>query len=108
MSVYETDKEVIFMKKIAAGGASKSYGLDVAKLAGIAPIIVERAKENLKALETNKKEIVQDGLLHAVRNDFPAKDPKYEKIKSLLQSYDVNSMTPLQALQFLAKIKDEL
>ncbi|AHB41214.1 hypothetical protein P148_SR1C00001G0419 [candidate division SR1 bacterium RAAC1_SR1_1] len=106
VSVYETEKEVVFMKKIAAGGASKSYGLDVAKLAGISPVIVERAKENLKALETNKKDIVQDGLLHFTPK--ATTDPKYEKIKSLLQSYDVNSMTPLQALQFLAKIKDEL
>jgi DNA mismatch repair ATPase MutS len=69
-------------------------------------VIVERAKENLKALETNKKDIVQDGLLHFTPK--ATTDPKYEKIKSLLQSYDVNSMTPLQALQFLAKIKDEL
>lgn len=81
----------------------------MAKLAGISPAIIERAKDNLKALETNKKDhpIVQDGLLQAVR-DIPPTDPKFEKIKTLLQSYDINSMTPLQALQLLAKIKDEL
>jgi DNA mismatch repair ATPase MutS len=43
------------MKKIASGGASKSYGLDVAKLAGISPVIVERAKENLRALEIDSQ-----------------------------------------------------
>jgi hypothetical protein len=36
------------------------------------------------------------------------KDPKYEKVKNILQSYDLNNITPLQALQLLAKIKDEL
>jgi hypothetical protein len=46
-------------------------------------------------------------LIQAVR-DIPPTDPKFEKIKTLLQSYDINSMTPLQALQLLAKIKDEL
>lgn len=56
VSVYETDKEVIFMKKIVPGGASKSYGLDVAKLAGISQTIIERAKYNLEHLETGKKD----------------------------------------------------
>ncbi|MDD3262984.1 MAG: DNA mismatch repair protein MutS [Candidatus Absconditabacteria bacterium] len=110
VSVYETDKEVVFMKKIAAGGASKSYGLDVAKLAGISPVIVERAKENLKALEDNKTLLSSPP--KADNNLFvptvAAKDPHYEKIKSLIESYDINSMTPLQALQLLAKIKEEL
>lgn len=54
VSVYETDKEVIFMKKIVKGGASKSYGLDVAKLAGIPATIVERAKGHLNELEQEK------------------------------------------------------
>ena len=51
VSVYETDKEVVFMKKIVAGGASKSYGLDVATIAGIPTIIVDAAKRNLSHLE---------------------------------------------------------
>ena len=51
VSVYETDKDVIFMKKIIRGGADKSYGIDVAKLAGIPTVILERAKNNLKTLQ---------------------------------------------------------
>jgi DNA mismatch repair protein MutS len=51
VSVYETDKEVIFMKKIVSGGASKSYGLDVAKLAGIPATIIEQAKIHLNSYE---------------------------------------------------------
>ncbi|MBP6086084.1 hypothetical protein KA478_02665, partial [Patescibacteria group bacterium] len=47
VSVYETDKDVVFMKKIIRGGASKSYGLDVAKLAGIPSVIVDTASKYL-------------------------------------------------------------
>lgn len=56
VSVYETDKEVVFLKKIVAGGASKSYGLDVAGLAGIPKSIIEHARRLLKELETTKKD----------------------------------------------------
>jgi len=108
VSVYETEKEVIFMKKIAAWGASKSYWLDVAKLAGISPAIVERAKENLKDLEKNKTSFSQNKGENLFVPIAPAKDPHYEKIKTMIESYDINSMTPLQALQLLAKVKEEI
>ncbi len=112
VSVYETDKEVIFMKKIVKGGASKSYGLDVAKLAGIPNAIVERAKQHLNNYElpmTNDK-WQKDSLLPSPLDLIPNPEYgiKYEKIKSLLQSYDLNNITPLQALQILDKVKDAL
>lgn len=106
VSVYETDKEVVFMKKITPWGASKSYWLDVAKLAGISQVIIDRAKENLKELETNKILLSKSDNLFVPT--VPTKDPRYEKIKSLIESYDINNMTPLQALQLLAKIKGEI
>ncbi len=106
VSVYETEKEVIFMKKIIAWWASKSYGLDVAKLAGISPMIIERAKENLKQLETKKASFPQYSSDNLFVPSVPQNDPRFEKIKTLIDSYDVNTMTPLQALQLLAKIKD--
>ena len=59
VSVYETDKDVVFMKKIVKWWADKSYGLDVAKLAGIPNVILQRAEENLSNLHssTDKKNI---------------------------------------------------
>lgn len=116
VSVYETDKEVIFMKKIVKGGASKSYGLDVAKLAGIPATIVERAKGHLEELEQEKR-TRDKGQGNKNKNLLPttfdlSPNPeywiKYEKLKSLLDTYDLNNITPLQALQILDKIKDEL
>jgi len=111
VSVYETDKEVIFMKKIVRGWASKSYGLDVAKIAGIPQAIVDKAKENLEHLEQEQGTSVKGQDLSPFTLNLdpnPEYGIKYEKLKSLLDSYDLNNITPLQALQILDKIKDEL
>jgi DNA mismatch repair protein MutS len=108
VSVYETDKEVIFMKKIVAWWASKSYGLDVAQLAGISQVIINRAKDNLQVLETTKKDFSKAQSSMFQNTLSTPMDPQYEKMKSLLKSYDINSITPLQALQLLAKIKEEI
>jgi len=113
VSVYETDKEVVFMKKIIEWWASKSYWLDVAKLAGISSTILDKAKENLKLLEENKT--AQDSKsnlgwqrLLSLDNNLQINDHKYDKIRTLIQSYDINNMTPLQALQLLEKLKDQI
>ena len=112
VSVYETNKEVVFMKKIVKWWASKSYGLDVAKLAWIPQTIVEKAKDNLKYLEqgTKNKEHIRDenNLSPSTFALLPQVDPKYEKVETLLETYDLNNITPLQALQLLSKIKDDL
>lgn len=108
VSVYETDKEVVFLKKIVAGGASKSYGLDVAGLAGIPKSIIEHARRLLKELETTKKDWpVFQNLFSSELLTFHEEKSKYDKLKILLDSIDVNTITPLQALQLLAKVKDE-
>lgn len=112
VSVYETDKEVVFMKKISAWGASKSYGVDVAKLAGIPKPILEEAKSFLSALEKGKKSDLpslnaSQGLFAVQQEEFAHK-AQYEKVKALLAGMDLNAITPLQALQLLMKIKEEL
>jgi DNA mismatch repair protein MutS len=123
VSVYETDKEVVFMKKIIRWWASKSYWIDVAKLAGIPKLILEDAKENLLKLEWKFRKITEDfwndkRLSSVIWNNFllssqenivdPIKIWKYDKVKTLLKTYDLNNMTPLQALQILAKLKEEI
>lgn len=54
VSVYETAESVVFLKKIVKGGASKSYGIDVALRAGIPQLVIENAKKHLKGLESQK------------------------------------------------------
>ncbi len=108
VSVYETDKEVVFMKKIVKGGASKSYGIDVAKIAGIPESVIQQAKYMLDHLEDGKVSQRSDALIPLMQQPIIEKDPKYEKVKNILHSYDLNNITPLQALQILAKLQDEM
>ena len=116
VSVYETDKDVVFMKKIVKWWASKSYGLDVAKLAGVPGVILERANENLENLQSDKVDSLsqlewqewENNELFKTSRFIEKKDPKFEKIEALLKSFDINNMTPLQALQLLEKVKGEL
>ena len=116
VSVYETDKDVVFMKKIIRGGADKSYGIDVAKLAGIPNTILEKAKENLHKLQdANGKLRIENGewklqqsSMFNLPSSIPVSDPRFEKIKQFLQWFDLNTITPLQALQLLSKVKDEM
>ncbi|MFZ2150470.1 MAG: DNA mismatch repair protein MutS [Candidatus Absconditicoccaceae bacterium] len=112
VSVYETDKEVVFMKKIVKGGASKSYGLDVATIAGIPRTIIDRARENLGELE-KKNEDKKVGIgfrspslpLGAFSTRV---DPQFDKVKNIIKGFDIENITPLQAMDILNKIKEEL
>ena len=111
VSVYETEKEVVFMKKIVEWWASKSYWLDVAKIAWIPAIILQRAGENLEELKetsTQNTKTVSNQSLFSPNRFVQVSDPKFEKVKNIINSFDVNNITPLQALQLLAKIKNEL
>jgi len=112
VSVYETDKEVLFMKKIVKGWASKSYGIDVAKIAWIPDEILRLSREILKWFETKQDnnshtQIISTPLFEIQNNDSKYQE-KYEKIQRIITQADLNNMTPIQAIQFLAKIKDEL
>lgn len=106
--VYETESEVVFMKQIVPGGADKSYGIDVAKLAGIPEIIIQNAQNILLQLGEKKSDQESRKDTGFFTNVSTAHDGRYDKIKSLLDSYDINAMTPLQALQLLAKLKGEV
>ena len=112
VSVYETDKEVLFMKKIVKGWASKSYGIDVAKIAWIPDEILKLSREILKWFESKQDsnshtQIISTPLFEIQNNDGKYQE-KYEKIQRIITQADLNNMTPIQAIQFLAKIKDEL
>lgn len=113
VSVYETDKEVVFMKKIVAGGASKSYGLDVAKIAGIPKLITDQAKTCLTHLEDTKQntqggKLKIEGLFGGVDFEAIETKAKYDKLKRIIESIDQNNMTPMQALQLIGKLKDQI
>ncbi len=112
VSVYETDKEVVFMKKIVKWWASKSYGLDVATIAWIPRTIIDRARENLAELEKKNEDKKSWSWFRSPSLPLWAfstrVDPQFEKIRSIIKWFDIENITPLQAMDILNKIKEDL
>lgn len=114
VAVEEWEDQVIFLRKIVAGGTDNSYGIYVAQLAGLPPELIERAKEILANLEANeltpnsrKPKLAQRRSGRNVdQNQINLfESEKHEKIEKELGNIDVNNMTPLQALQKLYDLK---
>lgn len=116
VSVKEVDGKVIFMRKLVAGGSEHSFGIYVAKLAGMPKTVVGRAEKILKELEekhhkkeTNSKtkELGQKGK----KNDamqlsfFQLDDPLLEELRAEIAGIDINQLTPVDALMKLNEIK---
>ncbi len=112
VSVREWMDEVVFLHKILPGGTDKSYGIHVARLAGIPKSILERAKEILEELESTFAKEATGEHLSRHKTKEPDKDSLFvEKHKSVLEklsSLDVNNLTPIEAINLLNQIKDEM
>ncbi len=100
--VKEWGEEIIFLRKIQPGGADKSYGIQVARLAGLPEEILRKAKELLKRLE--KKEFQIFPIKARQLDLFFQGDP----IKNELSKIDIDSLTPQKALKKLKELKDLL
>jgi DNA mismatch repair protein MutS len=112
VAVREWMDEVVFLHKILPGGTDKSYGIHVAKLAGVPKPIVERSKEILEELENAfAKEAAGRGLAkHKTKK--PPQDilfvQKHKSVLNKLSSTDVNNLTPIDAINLLNQIKNEI
>ncbi len=119
ISVKEWKDEVIFLRKIVPGPSDQSYGIHVAKLAGIPRSVIERAKEVLFNLE--KLELDDSGLPRIAYRSQRKRDKtqlllfeeekKQEKLRELkedIEECDISSLTPLAALNFLSELKEKL
>ncbi len=107
VAVHERDGAVLFLRKIVAGGADKSYGIHVAKLAGLPPSVVQRAMQVLSQLE-QPATIPRDFPLTL---DIPDRDrslPPPHPIIEEVRQMDLFSMTPLDALNRLAELQRKL
>ncbi len=104
ITVRELNGAVVFLRKIAKGGANRSFGIEVASLAGVPKEITTRAKSILKALE--KKDITKGGVLEVVE-DEPAVRELCE-VEKILQDTDVNTLSPMQALLLLSDLKEKV
>ena len=117
VSVREADGKVIFLRKLVRGGSEHSFGIHVAKLAGMPASIVERANQVLKDLESNvtsdlvAKPAAKPGKGAVGAHEgmqlsfFQLDDPVLEQIRDELTRLDINNLTPLEALNKLNDIK---
>ena len=124
IAVKEVDKRVIFLRKLKEGGVAHSFGIHVARMAGMPRQVIEAAERTLDALEKgeDKKDAVSHTRIrpHNVREGrvesdgslqlsfFQLDDPVLSSLKEDLESADLNNMTPLQAFDLLRTMKDKL
>lgn len=112
VSVKEVGNKVIFLRKLVPGGSAHSFGIHVAKMAGMPNAILNRSNEILKRLEqerTGGKDI-KDSLKKVQKQAyqlqmFSIDDPVLIKIRDLLNNLDVNTLTPVEALMKLDEIQ---
>ncbi len=124
----EVGNKIIFLRKLAKGGSMHSFGIHVAKMAGMPPVLIARANEILKQLESknieenegesktissSKKKNIQANLEKLLPPQlqlsiFDAHSQAFEEIRTLLDSVDINRLTPVEALLKLQEIKGKV
>ncbi len=111
----EAGNKVIFLRKLARGGSVHSFGIHVARMAGMPPSLLERANEVLKQLENQRagnndlKETLKQLPERKLQlNIFDVHSQTFEEIRKLLSELDINRLTPVEALLKLQEIKSKL
>ncbi|MBR4802956.1 MAG: DNA mismatch repair protein MutS, partial [Bacteroidales bacterium] len=112
IEVKESGKEIIFLRHLKPGGVAHSFGIHVARLAGMPEPLLDSAEKMLSKLEKQEKENAKKSLR---KQDDPMQlsffqldDPTLSAIKTKLEESDLNNMTPLQAFDLLRSLKSEL
>ena len=125
IAVKECGDDIVFLRKIVKGGADKSYGIQVAKLAGVPDMVIDRAKEIVEQLSDNDiTEKVQSIAIDNKNDSKAKKQPKYdevdlaqmslfdtvtdEDILKELMEIEVTTLTPLDALNTLYRLQNKL
>lgn len=121
MKVKEWQGEVVFLHEVAKGSADRSYGIQVAKLAGLPDVVVERAKQVLHSLEQGGSEgqgVAQGQKMEALNDDLPLFSAVQEKVKAAkvepselekaMEDLKPDELSPKQALEMLYKLKELL
>ena len=111
VSIQENKGNIIFMRKLLPGGSEHSFGIHVAKLAGMPSKVVNRANEVLKTLEKSRSRSGSKDSAKAITDEnmqlsfFQLDDPVLENIREELTKIDINTLTPIEALMKLNSIK---
>jgi DNA mismatch repair protein MutS len=116
----EVGNKVIFLRKLAAGGSTHSFGIHVARMAGMPPTLINRANEILSELEAsrdNNHKGAKENLAETIKNIsnpkmqlsiFDAHSLTFDEIRTILETVDINRLTPVEALLKLQEIKSKL
>ena len=114
VSVKEIDKKIHFLRKLVKGGSEHSFGIHVAKVAGMPNKIIKRAEnillelEKEESLDRSKKINSDSNILNQQLSFFQLEDPILTEIRNEIEKLDVNSLTPVDALILLSEIKKKL
>ncbi|MFO7790971.1 MAG: DNA mismatch repair protein MutS [Bacteroidales bacterium] len=113
VSVKEVDNKILFLRKLISGGSEHSFGIHVAKMAGMPPSVVKRANDILEQLESGSTGKQMSRPTSNIRNEregmqmsiFQLDDPVLKDIRDQIKDLDVNNLTPVEALNKLNEIK---
>jgi DNA mismatch repair protein MutS len=113
----EVGNKIIFLRKLAPGGSTHSFGIHVARMAGMPPQLIDRANEILKLLELSRedgKAVNMDETVKQLTSPkmqlsiFDAHSATFDEIRNLLEAVDINRLTPVEALLKLQEIKGKV
>ena len=113
VSIKEEKNDVLFLRKLIPGGSEHSFGIHVAKMAGMPKKVLNKANSILKKLEKSHSSEQLNKDIKSIKSDiqlefFKLDDPALEEIKEELLDIDINSMTPMEALLKLSEIKRKI
>ena len=107
VSIKRKDNKILFMRKLKSGGSHHSFGIHVARMAGMPIDVVNNAEDLLKQLESSRKKsgktVIENNKMQL--SFFDIQDPIMQKIKDVLIGIDIDSLTPIEALMKLNEIK---
>ena len=110
VSVKETKDDVTFLRKLVRGGSNHSFGIHVAKMAGMPKLVLDSAKNKLKLMEKNKPKESKGGSKDGdfQLSFFDVEDPKMQEIRKIIENLDIDNLSPVEALIKLNQIKKEI
>ena len=110
VSVKETKDDVVFLRKLVKGGSNHSFGIHVAKMAGMPKLVLDSAKNKLKLMErTSPNKLKGDNKDDSFQlSFFDVEDPQMQEIRKIIENLDIDNLSPVEALIKLNQIKKEI
>lgn len=113
VSVRELGDKIIFMRKLIAGGSAHSFGIHVARMAGMPSLVINRSQKILADLEAQRRqgreaEALKESASEMQLSFFQLDDPILDEIRKDIQNLDINTLTPVEALMKLNEIKKKI